>query len=617
MQPTQQRRNPKKLLLLLSLGVALAAAAFAGYIWLPGLMLTMATDAPEHSAKYYPRDTVVYGWVTLAPRHGQTDEARAIWDQLEEHRAFRQLTDDLRDEFQEKFGADFERDMKDWIGPELSYGVIDPPRGEDWGYEPMAATLGVRDREAAEDFLKDWTDHLEETSWPDFKRETYKGFQVWADQDREQMYLALSDDVLVLTFDQGNMEDIIDRIEGDAHRSLADSQHFQEARASFPKHRFASVYVDATAMLDHFGDADETAFLPDDDYIPGWVAASAGMFDRALVTQINVPEGYKGPLEVPDLQVPDHLMPRETPMFLAATFDPDLDHWRQVLREYDDLDDEQVELINELLMESAHDLGLDEPLQLRDSAGLEDIMDLALDFLEDTTGVDFEDDLIAHLSGTFALALHDLDVRELWEDPSGNAIPVVAMLSHRDDADEDLQETMEDIADLLEDRVDLKHMMVDLGGDTDAVVYRTGLEYQPSHMLHRGFLLLASTERALTQSARVGENLMDQLRSDREYQRVRSHLPEKSQFMFYLDLGSILGQLDSDDLGMEERNLRLLDSDDLGMEERNLRLLEDTLGRVAIGAYAPRCENQQDNGDPRCEFPGHSSTTVVLTLLEE
>ena len=193
-------------------------------------------------------------------------------------------------------------------------------------------------------------------------------------------------------------------------------------------------------------------------------------------------------------------------------------------------------------------------------------------------------------------------MRELREDPAGNAVPMVAMLSHRDDAGEDLQETMEDIADLLEDRVDLKHMMVDLGGDTDAVVYHIGLEYQPSHMLHRGFLLLASTERALTQSARVGENLMDQLSSDQEYQRVRSHLPEKSQFMFYLDLGSILDQLDSDDLGMEERDFRLL---------------QDTLGRVAISAHAPRCEDRQDNEDPLCEFPGHANTTVVLTLREE
>ena len=398
------------------------------------------------------------------------------------------------------------------------------------------------------------------------------------------------------------MEDIIDRTGGDSRRSLADSQHFQEARASFPKRRFASVYVDSTAMLDHLGDTGDAGFLPDEDHIPGWVAASAGIFDRALVTQINVPEGYRGPLEVPDLQVPDHLMSRETPMFVAATFDPDLDHWRQALREYDDLDDEQVELINGLLMESAHDLGLDESPQLRDNAGPEDIIDLALDFLEDTTDVDFEDDLLAHLSGTFALALHELDVQELREAPAGNAVPMVAMLSHRDDAGEDLQETMEDIADLLEDRVDLKHMMVDLGGDTDAVVYRTGLEYQPSHMLHRGFLLLASTERALTQSARVGENLMDQLSSDQEYQRVRSHLPEKSQFMLYLDLGSILDQLDSDDLGMEERDFRLL---------------QDNFGRVAISAYAPLCEDRQDNEDLRCEFPGHSNTTVVLTLREE
>ena len=486
MQPTEQRRTPTKLLLLLSLGVALAAAALAGYIWLPGLILTLATDAPEHSARYYPRDTIAYGWITLAPRHGQADEARAIWAQLEEHRAFRQLTDDLRDEFEVEFGVDFERDMKEWIGPELSFGVIDPRREE---YEKaVAVTLGVRDREAAEDFVKDWTEHLEQTSWPDFERESYKGFQVWADQAREQMYLALSDDVLVLTFDQDNMEDIIDRIGGDSRRSLADSQHFQEARASLSKRRFASVYADSTAMLDHLGDTGDVGFLPDEDYIPGWVAASAGIFDRALVTQINVPEGYRGPLEVPDLQVPDYLMSRETPMFVAATFDPDLDHWRQALREYDDLDDEQVEIINGLLMESAHDLGVDEPPQLRGNAGPEDIVDLARDFLEDTTGVDFEDDLLAHLSGTFALALHDLDVRELREDPAGNAVPMVAMLSHRDDAGEDLQETMEDIADLSEDRVDLKHMMVDLGGDTDAVVYRTGLEYQPSHMLHRGFL---------------------------------------------------------------------------------------------------------------------------------
>ena len=390
---------------------------------------------------------------------------------------------------------------------------------------------------------------------------------------------------------------------GEDRRSLEDSQRFKEARRSLPKHRFASVYIDPATLLER-GLDEEFLLQLEENSIPDWVTVSAGIFDRALVAQVNVPTALDHPLELPNLQVPDDLIPRDAPMFLAASFDPNVNHWRQALREYDDLPPDLVEAINGPLRDLAYDLAydLEEPPQLRNNADPEDLLDLALDFAREITGINMEYDLIAHLSGMFAMALHDLDLQQTQDNPLENAIPMVAMLSHRSGAEEELQETMDDLADLLEDKLGIEHMKTDLGGDGEATIYPTGLEYQPGHMLHREFLLLGSTEKVLAHTARLEQNPSEQLRSDQEYQRIRSHLPEKSQLMLYLNLGGILEKLNAHRLGIEERYLRVL---------------QDTLGRLALSSYAPRCENTPEERKSQCESTDNTTTTLALTLLEK
>ena len=589
------RMNRTQIIVIIA-ALAVAAGTIITWFMLPGILLTLLTNRPEHSAKYYPQDTVVYAWLTLAPGKGQKEEGQRLWEQIREHPDARNYIDDLRETLQDEYGIDTE-DLRDWIGAEISLGIIDP---RDRKYqEAMAMTIDVRDPEAAREFLEDWVQHLERKKGHTFRESSSRRFNVWT--SRQGPHIALSDDLLALAASRENLESIIRRAEDGNQDSLEDLPQFREARESLPERRFASLYIDSRSIaLDHLEENEELAGLAQEQ-IPRWVALSTGLFDRTLVARVNLQNRLEGPMKRPDLQPPDNLMPRRTNAYLAATFDQDPYNWRRALREYGDLEQKQVEMINNTIWELAPALGVEDPPQLRRNADPGDLVDLSLDLLEQATGIDFRNDLIAHLSGAFALAIHPTDLQEVRKNPFDNALPAVAMLSHRQDSGQELEETLLDVADLVEERTGTRHMMVDLGGDRDAVVYRTGMEYQPAHILHQGFLILATTERALARTVSLEGDPEGQLRSDPEYRRALERLPKRSQFLLYLDLHNILRQADSEDFGMEQTQLRAL---------------QDTLGRLVISSHSPHCRGAQEK-DAQCQEPRHSSVTTILTLLEE
>ena len=589
------RMNRTQIIVIIA-ALAVAFGTIITWFMLPGILLTLLTNRPEHSAKYYPQDTVVYGWLSLAPGKGQKEEGQRLWEQIREHPDARNYIDDLRETLQDEYGIDPE-DLRDWIGAEISLGIINP-RNRNY-QEAMAMTIDVRDPEVAREFLEDWVRHLERKQGHTFREGTSRRFKVWT--SRQGPNIALSDDLLALAASRENLESIIRRAEDGSQDSLEDLPQFREARESLPERRLASLYIDSRSIaLDHLEENEELAGLAWEQ-IPRWVAVAAGLSDRTLVTTVNLQNRLEAPLERPDLQSPDHLMPRRTNAYLAATFDPDPYNWRRALREYGDLEREQVEMINNALWELAPALGVEDPPQLHRNADPGDLVDLSLDLLEEATGIDFRNDFIAHLSGTLALAIHPTDLQEVRNNPFDNALPAVAMLSHRQASGRELEETLLDVADLVEERTGTRHMMIDLGGDRDAVVYRTGMEYQPAHLLHQGFLILATTERALAKTVGLEGDPEGQLRSDPEYRRALERLPKRSQFLLYLDLRNLLRQADSEDLGMERTQLRAL---------------QDTLGRLVISSHSPHCRGAQEK-DAQCQEPSHSSVTMILTLLEE
>ena len=95
----------------------------------------------------------------------------------------------------------------------------------------------------------------------------------------------------------------------------------------------------------------------------------------------------------------------------------------------------------------------------------------------------------------------------------------------------------------------------------------------------------------------------DALSADEEYQRALRLLPEKRQFMGYVDLHRIIRQLDGEDF-------------DLSRDQH--RVLEESIGALAMSSYSPHCAESSEPFE--CELPAGADVsrfTVVLTLFPE
>ncbi len=541
---------------------------------IPGPILALVSGAkpPEHSAQYYPDDTAVYGWLTLAPGGGQFDHMQDMFELLNEYRVFEDWWEELQADFEDETGIDFEDDVQPWIGPDASVGLID--YDDSSGIFEAVLTIGVRDHGAAEDFMDDWLDYLERSEGADFDDDSYEDFDIWVDED-DEMAFALSSDLLVFATTEDTLEEAIDNISGGSGGTLADDDDFQAARATLPSQRFASFYIHADRASDL---AESTpGMLPFQesvfDLTPDWVAISAGWFERGLVMEVTMPTVSDVELVTGDLSDPGNLLPDDTLGFVAASFDPDLDRWRDELEQYDLTsvfpDTNLIYDFNyELSSIASYQLGLNSPPELSPGDDMSDMLDLMLWYAEELTGTDFEGEFIDYLAGEVVLAVGDFDFAAFEDNPEEEAVNVVALFSYQNDGEEDLRDTMEDLVDVVEDNAFIQSDEVDVGADEDAVVFEVpGTGYEPGYVMHDGYLTFGTTEDALENVVEQQNNGGNGLSSMPEYQRALSNLPGNRDLLAYFDLQTIMRG--SSDAGW-------LPSGDAS------ELLEDALGAIAV-----------------------------------
>ncbi|MXY47229.1 MAG: hypothetical protein F4Y44_09645, partial [Chloroflexi bacterium] len=120
-RPERRLSSPIKAAIVVAGSAAflLSVAVLAFYLgWLPNPWLFFKSS--EHSARYYPDNTLVYAWLTLNPRDGQRGHMIDIWNRLGEYSAFREWKDDTQDTIWRETGTDMEDDLLPWFGPEVS-----------------------------------------------------------------------------------------------------------------------------------------------------------------------------------------------------------------------------------------------------------------------------------------------------------------------------------------------------------------------------------------------------------------------------------------------------------------------------------------------------------------
>ena len=601
--------------------VAAVAAGLAMYfrlIPIPGPILALLVGAkpPEYSARYYPPDTLAYAWVTLAPGGGQMDDMQDLWQRFNEFRDFRRLIDEVQEDFEDETGIDLEREVMPWIGPDASAAFIDFNfRREEL---IVAATIGVRDQDAARNFLDEWLEYMEDSEGADFDLDSYKDFDIWADESAYQVY-GLSKDALVFSTTESGLEEVIDGIAGDVDRSLADNENFQAAREALPDRRFASFYVDYQEGIelvedfypDEFGDG--WADLPSYQDAE-WIAVSAAWHDRAIVVDAVVPAGLDYPLKVDNLAETAHLVPNDALAFVAGTFDPDVDNWRKAMDSYN-IDDylrdigygpEFIQDINAAIAEIAS--GEPPTLSRRDSVA--DVIDLALWLVNDLTGIRIEQEFLDHLSGEMIIGVGDMNFARVEGDPLSNTMDVFAMLAYQEGSKYALEDTMDEITDLIEERLSpfVETDQVDVGARDAAVVFDVGgglvqTDYTPGYVLHGGYMTVGTTEYALETVVALQRGDETSLLSHDEYNRAVGYLPAEYQWLAYVNLRSIIRQINPDDL-------------DLTNDE--FEIIEESIGVVAASVYLPHCM-ESDPGQG-CRIPENDNgarITAVLTLFPE
>ena len=595
--------------------VAVGLAMYFRLIPIPGPFLALLSGAKpaEYSARYYPADTMAYGWVTLAPGHGQLSDMQDMWERFNEFRDFRRLIDEWQDDIAEETGIDFESDVMPWIGPEIGAAVIEADMSS-WDDTTVAVTAGVRDREAAAAFLVKWREYMTEDLDADFAAGSHRGYNTWVDESAYQAY-ALTDEWLVLATDEKTLHDILNRIDGDEGGSLADDENFKAAQAALPERRFSSMYLDYDQALEEVrsfmlepddllggpGLTGSVAFASFADQAPAWVAGSTAWVERGIVAEMVSPATAGFGMEVGDLQNPAELLPHDTLGFMAGTFDPEVDRWREALADYKLADLLPSEFLPELLAEINYaiaDALLEGELTLNDTATLAEALDLGLDAVEEITGIDLEADLFDHLAGEAIFVVRQFDFEGFEEDPAGNAIDAVMMLSYREEGEDALSNTMSKVAALVEEQGGLAANRVDVGAESSAVIFDLGIlgmmmgaeiGYRPGYVLHDQYLTVGTTVEALSTIVARQKGEGESLASDAEYRRAVDHLAGERQFLGYVDLHGIIGQFDEGDFDMTAGEFEILDS---------------SPGVIAISSYSP-------------EGSDLDRATVVLTLFPE
>lgn len=561
---------------------ALAVLVLTGII--PNPILGLFLDDPEDSAQYYPRDTLAYGWATLYPEGGQREQMLDLWDRLNEVPWIDDQLDELREDLEEQLDLTLEEDVMPWMGPDISAGLLEERR------KPVGMmTISVRDPETAKEFMKDWTNYLEDELSLDFEFEEEDEMLIWRDKDTAIAFI-LAEKVLVTLAGEEmgrTLDNTLDLISGQEDRTLADEPDFQKARAQLSSRRFASVFINIEESINTLAgeelnsyEFEELKSLTESGDLPEWVGISAEWIDRGIVLEASAPNKVGYGHDVQSLGDPAKLVSGESIGLLAATFNPDLDAWRERLDNYGS--DEETAYETKSIYDGLYralEQESERPSRQKGEPDISDILDVALELIEAHTNVDLERDLINHLDGSIVIAVNDVDPMAIRGNPAEETINAVAILPYTPEDEDVLMDSLEELSDYLQDEVDMLELdiySVNVGAENEAETFHPSSEridttYNPGYVFHKNKLYFGTTEEALEEAIATQNGTVEPLSSDKEYQRAVGALPKEQQTLFWVSL---------------ERLIEHVDAWDTELTDDEFEALQSTAGSIAASANA-------------------------------
>ena len=490
----------------LTILIVVAVAAVAVFLFLRTL-----SRPGEATARFVPSSAAAYVSINLRPGVGQLRTARSVMDRL--------LTDDLLDrrdelldDLEDETGIHFLDDVTSWLGTDLSlvFLTFDPDRPE-W-----VMLAQIRDRPAAEDFIEDLVDYLEEEFYTEFDSGGRGDVDLWVADD-EDLALGLTDDYLLIGDSEDTIEDMADNLESPPSRPLLESPDFTEARDSLPADRFLFLYVQADEALDLLEDeidpygGEAEAFRQARRNIPEYVAASVSFIGDGIRFDL-VGEAPSG----------------------AFDFDSD-----NRLRSPGVLPADTLALLSMVGVDRAWEEALD-PLGSLDVYTWEEFEAFSYDF-EDDTGVDLERDVIDELSGEVALALLPSDLEFLSDDFDEFGVVEALLLVGVEDS-QGILDTLDTFADLLEDEG------FDVDRDSlsgyELVTMRPDVyefeAYEPGYIVTEEWAVVGSNIDGLEAFHDAASGAVETLGSNPAFERIIGLAPAPLHFLFYADIAGML-----------------------------------------------------------------------------
>lgn len=250
------------------------------------------------AASALPIDTVFYVGADMTKL--LDDDAVELFEVFRDAMDDDEIIDDMTEEFEDALGVTFEDDIAPWIGASMGLSVYDLDFGNygDVDDGKFVFVFSVRDTDAADEFIEDITDHLEDENDWSFDDSEYEGAIIWLEEDYEEFAIARYKKYLYISNGDRPIEDAIDAAKGE---SLADLDEYKDVVKELPGDRLFTMYVSSEfvqdimdAMADSYidlGDVD----IPETSYGASMMITNDGLqFD--LVSSFD--EG-----DMPDAQI--------------------------------------------------------------------------------------------------------------------------------------------------------------------------------------------------------------------------------------------------------------------------------------------------------------------------
>ena len=325
---------------------------------------------------------------------------------------------------------------------------------------------------------------------------------------------------------------------------------------------------------------EELKSLTESGDLPEWVGISAEWIDRGIVLEASAPNKVGYGHDVQSLGDPAKLVSGESIGLLAATFNPDLDAWRERLDNYGS--DEETAYETKSIYDGLYralEQESERPSRQKGEPDISDILDVALELIEAHTNVDLERDLINHLDGSIVIAVNDVDPMAIRDNPAEETINAVAILPYTPEDEDVLMDSLEELSDYLQDEVDMLELDIDsvnVGAENEAETFHPSSEridttYNPGYVFHKNKLYFGTTEEALEEAIATQNGTVEPLSSDKEYQRAVGALPKKQQTLFWVSL---------------ERLIEHVDAWDTELTDDEFEALQSTAGSIAASANA-------------------------------